>query len=185
MWKDRFSGHSTPSASPVPWNRSGSPAPQRRPSHLAPNGPPRRPGLPQRVTSWSGLTNGSTDFLPPNARAPNASGLREQLSSTVVSGNHDPLHALHEILGLKQEKISAATLKESDFVEDVEFGGLSLQAFVESSTAERNAADPAKEIPFAQCMCLTRNSRIQVLIKNGSRIRKAQVRGFAQINCRM
>ncbi|GAB7337082.1 hypothetical protein MBLNU457_g2485t1 [Dothideomycetes sp. NU457] len=140
MWLDRFSGHSTPSASPVPWNRSNAPVPPRRSSQFNQNAlPPKRPGLPQRVTSWSGLTNGSTDSLPASARVPNASTLRDQLVVPQTNGS-DPLDALQDILRTTISRESGAQdegsqLTDGDLVEDIDFGGLSLQAFADSEPA--------------------------------------------------
>lgn len=140
MWLDRFSGHSTPSASPVPWSRSNAPVPPRRSSQFNQNAlPPKRPGLPQRVTSWSGLTNGSTDNLPASARVPTASTLRDQLVSPQTNGS-DPLNALQEILrttGLRETSAQdqEIQLTDGDLVEDINFGEFSLQAFADSQPA--------------------------------------------------
>ncbi|GAM84490.1 hypothetical protein ANO11243_024860 [Dothideomycetidae sp. 11243] len=136
MWLDRFSGHTTPSASPVPWNRSASPAPPGRSSlHLGrnPSSQLRRPDFPQRVSSWSGLTNGSSESLASNSREVPRSSLRNQLLSDSTRGT-DPVETLHRILASSQLSVEEDVLGDKlddrdDVASDIDFEGLSLHEF--------------------------------------------------------
>lgn len=179
MWLDRFSGHSTPSASPVPWNRSNAPLPPRRSSQFSQNVlPPKRPGLPQRVTSWSGLTNGSTDSLPASARVPNASTLRDQLVAPQTNGS-GPLDALQEIL---RTTVSSAPgggldLSDADLVEDIDFGGLSLQAFADAAPAHGPDAR-TREISFADGRSHASGSSYHNLTRTQAKLRRKSSRSY-------
>ncbi|TKX25153.1 hypothetical protein C1H76_2645 [Elsinoe australis] len=134
MWLDRLSGQSTPSISPVPWNRSASPAPGRSSLHLNRNAANlRRPELPQRVSSWSGLVNGSSESLPSNAREQTRSSLRNQLNANSAP-IANPLDVLSRILNSSEVSLQDAEGLSSDSVlgdvsTDFDFGGLSLQEF--------------------------------------------------------
>ena len=104
------------------------------------------------MTSWSGLTNGSTDSLPASARVPNGSGLRDQLASTQTNGS-DPLDALQEILRTTVSPETSTDDKEAqlfddDLVEDIDFDGLSLQAFATSGPTQIPDGN-SREVPFA------------------------------------
>ena len=122
MWLNRYSGQSSPS--------TPSPAPQRRPSHLAPNPLPQRPGLTPRASSLSLLINGSTDSLPPEARQSNGSSLRFQVDSSSSEPVTDPLDALHGILATSRvpHAVRESVLDEPA-LDHVDFGDLSLQEF--------------------------------------------------------
>lgn len=147
MWLDRFSGHSTPSGSPPPQTRSYSPAP-RRSGHLVPGPLSLRPGYSARSSSLSlPLTsNTSTSSLPAAARVPNGSALKQHIPPPVDVP--DPLDVLQEVIGfsLKKKDVAGRTVEDRNLLEkpseveaDVDFGGLSLRAFVEA--CERGSND--------------------------------------------
>ena len=137
MWGlDRFSGHSTPSGSPPPQNRSYSPAP-RRPSHLGP-GLAGRPPYSPRSSSFnvSGKYNSSTTSLN-SPRLPNGSGLKQQITPPADFTN--PLKLLEEIVGRPifdederhGEEDQSRLEKPAELVEDVDFGGRTIHDFLE------------------------------------------------------
>ena len=142
MWLDRFSGHSTPSGSPPPpQNRSQSPVP-RRPSH--PASEPRRPSFTPRSSSLnpgSRLNQASSSSNSP--RLPNGSHLKQQISLPAETA--DPLKVLEEIVGrpvLKEVFENGTTdhylelERPPQLSEDVDFCGLSLQAFAAAGNGE-------------------------------------------------
>lgn len=137
MWGlDRFSGHSTPSGSPPPQNRSFSPAP-RRPSHLG-AGLAARPAHSPRSSSLnvSGKYSSSTTSLN-STRLPNGSGLKQQITTPADFTN--PLKLLEEIVGrpipgedeVDGEEGEGQLGKPTELVEDIDFGGLSIHDFLE------------------------------------------------------
>lgn len=139
MWLDRISGHSTPSGPPTPQMRSYSPAPQRS-GHLAPGPLSLRPSYSPRSSSLSlPLTpNTSSSSLPTAARIPNGSALKQQFAPPVDVP--DPLDVLQEVVGLSLEKNHSIKRSAEDgeqlgrpgeFGADFDFGGLSLQEFVD------------------------------------------------------
>lgn len=146
MWLNRYSGHSSPSSTPVP---------QRRPSHLAPNPLPHRPGISSRSSSLSILTNGSTDSLPPAARLPNGSSLRTQLDASPTEAVSDPVDVLHDILSYPRSSVehSVRTFEKSErpdnLVQDVDFGGLSLQDFAKDGSSGRETQ--SSTLSFEEC----------------------------------
>ncbi len=137
MWGlDRFSGHSTPSGSPPPQNRSYSPAP-RRPSHLGPVIAARSPHSPRSSSlNVSGKYNSSTTSLN-SPRLPNGSGLKQQI--TPPADFTSPLKLLEEIVGRpisdedegQGEEGQSQLEKPAELVEDVDFGGRSIHDFLE------------------------------------------------------
>lgn len=142
MWLDRFSGHSTPSGSPPPpQNRSFSPAP-RRPSHLAPES--RRPSFSPRSSSLNpGSRSNQSTISVNSARLPNGSNLKQQVPPP--ADFIDPLKVLEDIIGSpeQQEVLDDGTTENfaelerpSQLSENVDFDGLSLQAFTEAANAE-------------------------------------------------
>ncbi|KAK4544619.1 hypothetical protein LTR36_004191 [Oleoguttula mirabilis] len=142
MWLERFSGQSsqsTPSGSP---NRAFSPAP-RRSVQLGPSTLPRRPGLAPRTSSLSVASfGGSVESLPATARIPNGTNLRNELAGSPAGDVSDPLDVLQQILGpLKQEEtplpngVHVEDEQPARPVEEIEFGGLSLEEFAEAGTA--------------------------------------------------
>ena len=106
------------------------------------------------MTSWSGLTNGSTESLPASARVPSAPALRDQLLTPQTSGT-DPLDALNHILrttGSAQATAfedSQSQLSNDEFIDDIDFKGLSLQSFVASEPVEASQQD-RKEVVFSE-----------------------------------
>jgi len=146
MWLDRFSAHPTPSATPPPQGaRPYSPAPRR--SHLTPGPLLPRPGVNQRSASLLSLANTSTSSLPATARQANGSALKHEVFSSPPADVPDPLEVLHNIIGshVKKSRASEGKTREAEVVEkpeevveDVDFGGLSLQAFA----AEDDAGAP-------------------------------------------
>ncbi|GAB7356807.1 hypothetical protein MBLNU459_g7691t1 [Dothideomycetes sp. NU459] len=148
MWLNRYSGHPSPSASP---------GPQRRPSHLAPNPLPHRPGISSRNSSLSLLTNGSSDSLPHAARLPNGSGLRNQLDAPPTGAVSDPVGVLREILSSSREskdsseQLSKELERPKELVQDVDFGGLSLQDFAEAHNDPSNSqGDESSALSFEE-----------------------------------
>lgn len=138
MWLDRFSVHSTPSGSPPPQARSYSPAP-RRTNHLTPNSIPPRPGYSPRSTSLSLAPTlaTSTTSLPAAARIPNSSALR--LVASQPADVPDSLNVLQGLLGLPASSAVSNERRENqahEAQEEIEFGGLDLRAFVDSSLNE-------------------------------------------------
>lgn len=164
MWLDRFSGHNTPSVSPLPRDRSSSPAGHPLPrgsSLLAPNSLPRRPAFNQRVSSWSGLTNGSTDSVPLAKPATNGSSLRDQLTSATPDRANVSLDALRTVLsdaGLNGPILEEAIFgpSETDLAETIDFKGLGLQDFVSQQghqpQADVTAFRKDDEAAFRSCM---------------------------------
>ncbi|KAI9732841.1 MAG: hypothetical protein M1834_003779 [Cirrosporium novae-zelandiae] len=141
MWLDRFSAHSTPSASPPPRNRVYSPAP-RKPSYLGQLNL-TRPGLSPRSSSVSlslsvdTSPSASTISLPTAAR--NESALRNVVLTLPPDDVEDPLDVLSRLLkeaGAKVDFKDVSTdlsdiTRPDELAENVEFGGLSLQEFCE------------------------------------------------------
>ncbi|KAL8960682.1 MAG: hypothetical protein Q9193_002656 [Seirophora villosa] len=130
MWLDRLSGQSNPSDSPAP----------RRLNHLTPN-TTTRPAYGPRTSSLGlgSRANLSTTSLN-SPRLPNASSLRQQLSPPADVA--DPLIVLQDILGKRSESVNIApndydgsrnAQKPPDLADDVDFEGLSLQAFADTS----------------------------------------------------
>jgi hypothetical protein len=165
MWLDRFSAQSTPSGSPPPpLNRSYSPAP-RRPSHLAPLAVQTRPGFSPRSSSLSLASNVSTSSLPGTSRPSNGSALRQSVTTNAPDGAADPLNVLQKILGAPLKPKEAGSLggcsgssDQSDIVADVDFGGLSLQEFVQANdgpSTARSIVHTYSALSVEQCMFVT------------------------------
>lgn len=140
MWLNRYSQHPSPSSSP---------APQRRPSHLAPSPLPHRPGIANRSSSLSLLTNGSTDSLPAGARYPPAhSNLRNQLDASPVDNVSHPLDVLRDILASvpSDSLLSDAPAHQSA---NIDFGELSLQDFADAPPL---SDQPSEQPSVEECM---------------------------------
>lgn len=142
MWLDRLSsGHSTPAAtpsgSPPPTNRTYSPAPPRRPSHLGPASAAQRPGFNARSSSLSINSNDSTTSLLPSSRKANGSGLKQ---SVTVADVRDPLEVLEKLLGSEgtnvqdvsksKSTVNGTRAAEAEDEEELDFEGLSLHELV-------------------------------------------------------
>ncbi|KAL8688824.1 MAG: hypothetical protein Q9224_004789 [Gallowayella concinna] len=137
MWLERLSGQSMPSNPPLSTQqRSSSPAP-RRSSHLVPNNV-SRPSFGPRTSSLglsSRLNDSTTSLNAP--QLPNGSSLRQEI--TAPADVVDPLTALESLLGRRKDRITgiqeegditARVRKTSGLDADIEFGGLTLDAFV-------------------------------------------------------
>ncbi|EKG14106.1 Vps52/Sac2 [Macrophomina phaseolina MS6] len=132
MWFASHSAQHSPAPSPSP-ARSYSPAPSRRP-YLAPL--PQRPGINPRSSSLSLLSpTSSSSSLPAQGRLPNGSGLRVQINSSPPADVPDPQKVLENILGGPPKRTvpghsgDLAVERPVDLVADIDFGGLSLDAF--------------------------------------------------------
>jgi hypothetical protein len=146
MWLDRFSGHSTPSGGTPPYNRSYSPAPRNRPTHLSPGPQPARPGYSPRSSALSlALTpNDSTASLPGTLRA-NGSTLKQSRSISPSQDVADPLDVLNGIIGRSGDsgKVPGSAEKQTaiekpdQLVESIDFGGLSLEGFLQSNDGDK------------------------------------------------
>lgn len=148
MWLNRYSGHSTPS--------SASPVPQRRPSHLAPNPSPQRPGLTPRASSLSLLINGSTDSLPHEARHANGSSLKYQFDASPNDAASDPLDILRTILGpspasLSEESPDHLEAQQHHSTDPIDFQGLSLQEFADAHDDTPEQDDEPSSHSFQEC----------------------------------
>lgn len=141
MWLDRLSGNSTPSAPPFD-SRGSSPVP-RRSSHLSPLPQNSRPGSNRQGSSLSILLtpSDSTTSLPATAR--DTVG-RQNGAQTRPSNIVDPLEVLNGILGKRKEANPDAIMtvtaphseiKPSRLVEEIDFGGLSLEEFATKGDA--------------------------------------------------
>ena len=176
MWGlDRFSGHSTPSGTPPPQNRSFSPAP-RRPSHLGPGLAARPPHSPRSSSlNVSGIYNSSTTSLN-SQRLPNGSGLKQQI--TPPADFTDPLKSLEDIIGRPisgedeehEEQGQFSVEKPAELVEDVGFGGRSIHDFMEGENerdgvGSLNSYDDAAQTAM-ECEYVYSYKIINVLILN-------------------
>ncbi|KAF2101871.1 Sac2 family protein [Rhizodiscina lignyota] len=143
MWLDRFSQQSSPSGTPPPQGRA-SPAPRRQP--YGPGPLPPRPSFGPRSSSLSLASTPSTTSLVGTARVPNGSALKNELYSAPPPGLDDPLSVLHNILGApprKPRRVSEPeghVSKPAEVIEDIDFGGVSLEAFAGD---DRNGNSPA------------------------------------------
>ena len=165
MWGlDRLSAHSTPSGTPPPRRDSHSPAP-RRPYPQGPMPLPPRPGINPRSSSLSLVSPASSvTSLPAGARLPNGAG-RRRPPGGAPPNVPDPVQVLEQIMGgpprkpvtSKGDRFGAIPSKPDELEVDIEFGELSLQAFVvqaaadtrQSSTVHTYSAQSVEE-----CMCL-------------------------------
>lgn len=141
MWVDRISGHSTPSGL-SPNDRSYSPA-NRRPSHLSPSPQTGRPGLARKGSSFLSQTlspSDSTASLPGTAQSANGSALKQGAAKPRPSDVQDPIEVLNGITGKSKKdgpasenagSVARLDTKPERLVDDIDFGGLSLQEFVE------------------------------------------------------
>ncbi|KAI4148269.1 MAG: hypothetical protein LQ340_005154 [Diploschistes diacapsis] len=155
MFLDRFSNHPTPSASPAPSQRSYSPAP-RRPGPLGSG--LSRPSLQPRSSSLTSLVsraNSSIGSLPGIARLPNGSGLKQ--STAAPPDVDDPFEVLEKIVGVSLQRSKedgndgASTIQKPDeLLDDIDFGTLSLQDFVESRASNKSSIEVDGEMEDIQ-----------------------------------
>nr|OQO24929.1 hypothetical protein B0A51_10624 [Rachicladosporium sp. CCFEE 5018] len=138
MWLDRFASQSNAPTNASP-NRSFSPAP-RKSFQLGPTTSiPRRPGLPARTTSLSVASlDGSSESLPSTARVPKGATLRQGLANGVAPDVRDPENVLEELLGpVRPKEVNEPARDDAtpELVEDVDFGGLSLEEYAKPDVA--------------------------------------------------
>lgn len=134
LWLNRFTDHassreSTPPPAPT---RLSSPAPRRALQRGPSTSLPRRPAIQPRTSSLSvSSLAGSTDSLPATARIPNGTSLSGQLAASPAADLPDPLHVLASILGAAQShETTEGKGDDETIVDEIEFGGLSLEDFV-------------------------------------------------------
>ncbi|KAH5421623.1 hypothetical protein HBI47_133050 [Parastagonospora nodorum] len=138
MWGlDRLSAYSTPSGTPPPRRDSYSPAPRRGYPAPGPGALPPRPGLLPRTTSLGLISpSASSTSLPATARVPNG-GPRRRPTGNGPHHGPDPVQVLANIMGgmprkplaSSGEKDQGISKKPEVVVEEIDFGGLSLQDF--------------------------------------------------------
>lgn len=182
MWLDRFSGHSTPSATP-PASRPYSPAPPRRPSHLAPSTAQQRPGFSPRSSSLSLVSNDSSISLLPSSKRSNGSALKQY---TATGEAQNPLKVLQRLLGAGEGGQSTPPTQAEDAngeLEDegeLDFGGLTLKEVIALGESGATAADTS--LSAEDCM-LSRKycARIMLILRCRSE-RKGEIRRSAQID---
>lgn len=144
MWLDRFSGQSTQSQSPPPpLHRARSPAPLRRPSQLGP-GLPQRPGYGPRTSSLNLGSRPNISTTSVNSqKLPNGSTLKHEI--TPPADFPDPLERLETIVGrtlqlnIQVDEIHDGDVlpgKPPELLAGVDFGGLSLEEFVQKEDLE-------------------------------------------------
>ncbi|KAL4810785.1 Sac2 family-domain-containing protein [Aspergillus unguis] len=144
MWLDRIAGHSTP-------DRGLSPTPQRSSSHLSPNRQNSRPGISRPGSSLSALVspNASSTSLPTVARVPEESTLKHNATAgSRPSDVADPLEVLNGIIkkqnvGSKENSPAREpkSIKPATLVEEIDFGGLSLEDFIQKPERSPRAND--------------------------------------------
>lgn len=171
MWGlDRISGYSTPSGTPPPRLDSYSPAPRRGYPTLGPGPLPHRPGINPRSSSLSLISpNSSSTSLGNPSRAPNGA-LRRRPTGGPYHNGPDPLQVLESIMGGPSRRpkttngdTSGGVQKPKEVVEDIDFGGLSLQDFAAEEPVVRR--QPTSVHTYSaqsveECMCLCLNSRL-------------------------
>jgi hypothetical protein len=145
MWGlDRLSSYSTPSGTPPPRHDSYSPAPRRGYPAPGPGALPPRPGLIPRTSSLSLISpNASTTNFPSTARAPNG-GPRRRPTGGGLHNGPDPVQVLASIMGgMPRKPLVSSDEREHVFprrpevvVEEIDFGGLSLQDFAAEAPRE-------------------------------------------------
>ncbi|KAF2257830.1 Sac2 family protein [Lojkania enalia] len=153
MWGlDRLSANSTPSGTPPPRRDSYSPAPRRPYPAPGPGPLPPRPGLNPRSSSLTLLSPSSSSInLPSMRRLPNGSGRRRQETGGQSPNVPDPVQVLESILGGPPRRPIATKgdasaervpKKPEDVVEEIDFGGLSLQDFAAVETPGIRRSSP-------------------------------------------
>jgi hypothetical protein len=170
MWGlDRLSSYSTPSGTPPPRRDSYSPAPRRG----YPSGPgllPLRPGLVPRASSLSLISPGaSTTSLSSTARQPNGAPRRRPTGGAPHHGP-DPIQVLASIMGglprkplvSSGERDQTVPQKPEAVVEDIDFGGLSLQDFAAQAPLDHRRTTSVHTYSaqsVEECMCSPLTSR--------------------------
>ena len=187
MWLDRLSGHSTPSTSSTPRNRSSSPAPRRSVHLTAPSslGQSRRPAFSPRSSSLS-LASQTSSLLSivDNSRQAHGSADKPNAVNSLPATVSDPLAVLESILGssLESRKRSIERGDEGNPSEDssmaaalaakVEFEGSSLDQFAASVDVERAQAI-RDGVPLHNCQSVEECMRtIRIFIECGFHVAK-------------
>ena len=161
MWLDRLSGHSTPSATP-PASRPYSPAPPRRPSHLAPSSAAQRPGFSPRSSSLSLVSNDSTTSLLASSKRVNGSALKQ---SVTTGDAPDPTKVLRRLIGAGSGRadIKNEAIDRIDGLEDDD-GPSTAAARVEASLAWGSIFKPP---PAPRCVVHREETRAWTVNKSG------------------
>ena len=143
MWLDRFSNHSTPSASPPPGRTSFQGG--RRPSYQSHGGPLRPSAFSPRSSSLnvSAKLDASTSSSNSPRLLPNGSSLRQEVAPSPDFSN--PLAVLEEIIGQKlhvqaegvaNDSGKGDGVKPGQLLDDIDFRGKSLVDFAEEEQEE-------------------------------------------------
>ena len=167
MWGlDRLSSYSTPTGTPPPRRDSYSPAPRR--GYPAP-AQPVRPGLAPRSSSLTPLVSpsASSTSLASSARMPNG-GPRRRPTAGAPPNVPDPVHVLESIMGAPPRSLAATNGIASGSIlgrpeevdEDVDFGGLSLQAFAAEAPAPISPVHTYSPQSVEECTCLCSGSQV-------------------------
>ncbi|KAL2848059.1 Sac2 family-domain-containing protein [Aspergillus pseudoustus] len=140
MWLDRIAGHSTPTG-PQFDSRGPSPIPRRSSSRLSPNHQNTRSGLSRPGSSLSALVSPNTSSTSlPSIRGPDGP---ESKQNDIVKARPknvaDPLDVLNGIIRRRNGEAKTDTVqgpapvaKPGKLVEDIDFGGMSLEEFVQN-----------------------------------------------------
>lgn len=182
MWLDRLSANSTPNQSSVPvHNRPYSPAPPRRPSHLAPQ-PGSYRGFSPRSSSLSLHSNESTTSLLSSSRKVNGSNLRQ---SAAVPAYPEPIEVLEKLLGSgtrptdqPPQDSEVDVQGDGDFDEHVDFNGLSLHALA-LSAGENVDSVVYRPQTVEECMCCSTQT---MLTKSNAKIDERDKERFEDLH---
>lgn len=148
MWLHSLSTQSTPVPSPPPKDQS-----PRRSNHLVPPRPSTvRSGLSGNTSTLSLVSESSSTAAGPQLQIANGSAVGSQLDSTTSVGVQDPLDVLNSIVDVSacRKRSRDGRLKDEQslqrpfkIVEDIDFGGLSLEQFAEKGddSAESRIVD--------------------------------------------
>ncbi|PGH16817.1 hypothetical protein AJ79_01461 [Helicocarpus griseus UAMH5409] len=150
MWLDRLAHPSSGASTPSNSTRAYSPAPrpQQQQQHLSAGNQPNHPAFSPRSSSLSlslSTPNASSSSLPntqgnANSNTNTNGPLRRQNSSRLDQPGHvDPLEVLYNIIGTRPKTkdpptisvIGATTGKPDTLVENIDFGELSLEEFIQ------------------------------------------------------
>jgi vacuolar protein sorting-associated protein 52 len=111
----------------------------------------------------------STSSLPGTSRPSNGSVLRQSVTASAPDGVADPLDVLQRIIGapLKQreaERLGShdSSSDQADIVDDVDFGNLSLQEFVQVNDeppAARSIVHAYSALSVEQCTFMARTTQ--------------------------
>lgn len=158
MWRDRFSNHSTPNTSSPAESRSSS-LPRR--SLLLQRGSfAARPPLDPRASTLSLASATSTADVPVDNTSISIFGTRTQNDD---APQQDAIEALEKILGRaihsprdsldsqKADVPDGAVARPAEFVETIDFGGLSLASYVEKHDSIIGHSSPLSGRSVDEC----------------------------------